>query len=114
MRAMLLTVLALALLACTSAEEKARTRELAMIAQAQADSVAEAEFVEDSVKLAGSITVDTVRSVTVRSQRSEDDNDVIETVNLAIAANGHACLLTAERYRTIVVGDTLTCQWAAP
>ncbi len=107
-------VLALALVACTSAEEKARTREQAMIAQAQADSAAEAEFVEDSQKLAASITLDTVKSVTVRDQRSVDDSDVIETIRLAIAPNGHTCLLTFERYKTIAVGDTLSCQWSPP
>jgi hypothetical protein len=114
MRTMPLTVLVLALAACTSAEEKAREREMAMIAQAQADSVAEAEFVQDSTQLAASITVDSVKSVTVRDQRSEEDNDVIETVHVAIAPNGHTCLLTVERYRTIVVGDTLSCQWSPP
>ena len=114
MRGMLVAVVTLTLMACTSAEEKARDRELAMIAQAQADSVAESEFVEDSGRLAASITVDTVKSVTVRDQRSEEDNEVIETVRLAIAPNGHTCLLTSQRYTTIVVGDTLSCQWAPP
>ncbi len=114
MRRQLVAALALALMACTSAEEKARAREVAMIAQAQADSVAESEFVEDSARLAASITVDTVKSVGVRDQRSEEDSESIETVRFAIAPNGHTCLLTFERYKTIVVGDTLSCQWAPP
>ncbi len=114
MRMMHLAVLVLALAACTSAEEKAREREQAMIAQAQADSVAEADFVQDSIRLGASITVDTVKSVTVRYQRSEADNEVTETVHVAIAQNGHTCLLSTERSRPIVVGDTLSCQWSPP
>jgi hypothetical protein len=114
MRAIRLAVLVLALVACTSAEEKARAREQAMIAQAQADSAAEAEFAEDSQKLASSITVDTVKSLTIRDQRSPDDYESIESVHLAIAPNGHTCRLTFERYKTIAVGDTLSCQWSPP
>jgi len=112
MRALLVAVLAL--VQAISAEDRARARERAMIAQAQADSVEEAEFVEDSGRLAASITLDTVTSVTVRDQRSEEDSELIETVRLAIAPNGHTCLLTVERYNTIAVGDTLSCQWAPP
>lgn len=112
MRKVLWLVLVLA--ACTSAEEKARTRELAMIEQAKADSVSEAEFVEDSLKLASSITLDTVKELRVRDQRSAEDDTAIETIRQAISPTGQACLLTFERYRTIAVGDTLSCQWAAP
>jgi hypothetical protein len=100
------------LAACTSAEEKARAREQAMIEQAKADSVAEAEFVEDSSRLAASISVDTIREVRTRDQRTEDDG--VETAYLAISPKGQACLLTFEKYRTAVVGDTLSCQWTPP
>lgn len=106
--------LVLVLAACTSAEDKARIREQAMIEQAKADSVAEAEFVEDSVKIAASISVDTVKELRTRDQRATDGSDGIETTYLAISPTGQACLLTSERYRTVVVGDTLSCQWAVP
>ncbi len=106
--------LVLLLAACTSAEEKARAREQAMIEQATADSVAESEFIEDSLKLAASISVDTIRELRTRDQRAEDDSDGIETVHLAISQKGQACLLTFERYRAVAIGDTLSCQWAAP
>jgi len=108
-----LICLALALAACTSDEEKARQREIAMIGQAIADSVAEAEFADDSVKLAASITVDTVRNLERRDSYTTNDGD--EEANgprfEAIAANGQACLLTPTRFTTLIVGDTLSCQW---
>lgn len=105
--------LVFALAACTSDEEKARQREAAMIEQAKADAAAETEFVEDSMKLAASITVDTVRSLERRdSYRTNDENDDTGGPRFeAIAANGQVCLLTPTRYATLIVGDTLSCQW---
>lgn len=102
------------LAACTSADEKARRREQAMIERAKEDAAAESEFAQDSIKLAASITVDTVRSVRTREQQSPDDGNYRETVYEAVSPMGQVCLLTAEKYRLIVVGDTLSCQWAAP
>jgi hypothetical protein len=107
-------IVALVLLAaCTSAEEKEKQRQAAMMEAAIADSVEEAEFVQDSVKLAASITVDTVRDIrpstdTVFSVTDEPQFRVSPT---AYSPNGNRCLLTEERARTIVVGDTLSCQW---
>ncbi len=112
MRRLTLTVLALAIAACTSAEEKTRQRDAAMVAQAIADSVAEHEFIEDSSKLAASITVDTVKELRLRDQRSLDDERVIETIQQAVSSNGQFCTLTVEKYRRVAVGDTLSCQWA--
>jgi len=105
--------LAFALAACTSDEEKAREREAAMIGRAIADSVAEAEFADDSLKLAASITVDTVRTLERRDAYStnDDDGDTSGPRFEAVAANGHVCLLTPTRFTALVVGDTLSCQW---
>lgn len=108
--------LLLALAACTSAEEKAREREAQMIAQAQADSLAEAEFVSDSVVLAASITVDTIREL--RRQNTEtisnDGEDAAVAIFQAVSPTGQVCALTAVRYQALAIGDTLTCQWGPP
>ena len=112
MRTLTLTVLALALAACTSAEEKARQRDAAMVAQAIADSIAEHEFIDDSSKLAASITVDTVKALRLRDQRSPDDASVMETLREAVSPAGQVCALTFEKYQLVAVGDTLSCQWA--
>ena len=105
--------LAFALAACTSDEEKARQREAAMIAQAKADAVAEAEFTDDSLTLAASITVDTVRRLERRdSYTTNDEGDDTRGPRFeAIAADGQVCLLTPTRFTTLIVGDTLSCQW---
>lgn len=112
MRKMIWLVLALA--ACTSAEEQAREREMAMIEAAKADSIAEAEFVEDSLKLAASISLDTIVALRVRDQQASDDPDYIETVHLAVTRAGQTCQLDFEKYKLVAVGDTLTCQWGPP
>lgn len=111
--------LVLALAACTSAEEAKRQRELAMIAQATADSVAEAEFVVDSIALAASITVDTIadvriRSVAVPSDDGDDGGDGPTLRHEAVAPGGKVCAVTPTRYVTLIRGDTLSCQWGAP
>lgn len=112
MRYPTLSVLMLALTACTSAEQKVRQRDSAMVAQAIADSVAEQEFVEDSSKLAASITLDTVKELRLRDQRSPNDDSVIETIHQAVSPTGQFCTLTFEKYKLVAVGDTLSCQWA--
>lgn len=105
--------LALALAACTSDADKAREREAAMIEQATADAAAELVFMEDSLKLAASITIDTVRKVERRDRysTSDDDDDTSGPRFEAVAANGQVCLVTPARFTTLVVGDTLSCQW---
>jgi hypothetical protein len=112
MRLLRCAALLLAVAACTSAEEKARQRDSAMIAQAIADSVAEQEFIEDSSKLAASITVDTVRERRIRNQPSPDNSDVLELVHEAVSPSGLVCALTVAKYDQVIVGDTLSCQWA--
>ncbi len=112
MRTPVVIVLVLALAACTSADEQARQRDSAMIAQAIADSVAEHEFIEDSSKLAASITLDTVASRRIRNQQAADDADLMELVHEVVSPRGLVCALTVPRYERVVVGDTLSCQWA--
>lgn len=104
------------LAACSSAEEKARERELAMIEQAKADSTAEADFIGDSVRLAASFTVDTIRELRIRDVTEVDDDgdNLLTSLHQAVAPNGQVCALTPERYPTVVRGDTLTCQWGPP
>lgn len=108
--------LVLALAACTSAEEQARQREAAMIAQAQADSVAEADFVADSLALAASITVDTIRELRRRNTEtiSDDGEDAAVAIFQAVSPKGQVCALTAVRYQALAIGDTLSCQWGPP
>ncbi len=108
--------LVLALAACTSPEEQARQREAAMIAQAQADSVAEADFVADSLALAASITVDTIRELRRRNTEtiSDDGEDAAVAIFQAVSPKGQVCALTAVRYQALAIGDTLSCQWGPP
>ncbi len=100
--------------ACTSAEEKQRKREAQMIEQAKEDAAAEAEFVVDSVKLAASITVDTVKETRAVQDTVPDDESEPQLVlaYVALSPSGTRCTLTPEKFRTLVVGDTLSCQWA--
>ena len=100
--------------ACTSAAEKQRKREEQMIAQAKEDAAAEAEFTEDSVKLAASISVDTVKETRAVQDTVPDEDSVPQLVPayIALSPSGTRCTLTPERFRTLVVGDTLSCQWA--
>jgi hypothetical protein len=109
-----LIVVALLLAGCKSAAEKAHIRDSLMIAQAKEDAAAEAEFVEDSVKLAASITVDTVREVRSVQDTVPDEDSVMQVMPavIAVSPSGTRCTLTTERSRTILPGDTLTCQWA--
>jgi len=109
-------LLVLVLAGCTSAEEKAREREQEMIGQAQADSAAEADFVADSLALAASITVDTIRELRIRDVQSVDDNgyEFALPAHEAIGTTGQVCALTVERYIPLIRGDTLSCQWGPP
>jgi len=109
-------LLVLALTACTSAEQKARERETQMIAQAQADSTAEAEFVADSLALDSTVTLDSIRELRIREVTTTDDNGYAFTLprHEAIGAMGQTCALTSERYAQLVPGDTLRCQWGPP
>jgi hypothetical protein len=102
--------------ACTSAEEKEQRRKTAMIEAAKEDSTAEADFVQDSVTLAASITVDSVAQLlTVREpQRDEDDNEFMVTRWVAVSPKLTRCLLDSTRYTALVAGDTLSCQWGPP
>ena len=64
-----LVVFALLLVgACTSAEERARQAEEAMVAQAKSEAAAESLFVQDSLKLQASITMDTIDVLVHTSQ----------------------------------------------
>jgi hypothetical protein len=105
--------LLLVLAACTSAEEKERQRDSAMVEQAKADAAAESEFVADSVKLAASITIDTLKEVRVMqdSAWTAGDNQPATVSHVGISPAGHRCLLSEEKAKAVVVGDTLTCQW---
>ena len=109
-----LIVAALLLAACKSGAEKARLRDSLMIEQAKEDATTEAEFVQDSVKLAASITVDTVREVRSVQDTVPDADSVMHVVPafISLSPTGTRCTLTAERFRTLVTGDTLSCQWA--
>ncbi len=108
--------LLVALTACTSTAEKERLRDSAMVEQAKADAAAEAEFVADSVKLAASITVDTVKEVRIMSDSVfvADNDPQSVLVHAAISPSGLRCLLSEEKWPTLVAGDTLSCQWTAP
>jgi hypothetical protein len=113
MRHAILLVLALVTGACTSAEEKARQREAAMIGQAIADSVAELEFMEDSTALAASITVDTVASMRTIDAPVVDGDAPRMPLHQAVSPRGQVCTITVEKSIKLAPGDTLSCQWAS-
>jgi hypothetical protein len=116
MRRVTWLLLLLGLAGCTSAEEKARAREQEMVAQAQADSAAEADFVADSLALAASITLDTIRELRILDVKRVDDNgyEFTQPAHQAIGTTGQVCALTVERYIPLIRGDTLSCQWGPP
>ncbi len=109
-------LLLLGLTACTSSEEKARQRELQMIAQAQADSAAEADFISDSLALDSTVTLDSIRELRIRDVTDTDDDGNTFTLprHEAIGAKGQLCAVTTERYMQLAPGDTLRCQWGPP
>ena len=109
-----LIVLALLFAACKSDAEKAHIRDSLMVEQAKEDAAAETEFMQDSVQLAASITVDSVREVRSVLDTVPDEDSVMQVrvAVIAVSPIGTRCTLTPERSRTIVPGDTLTCQWA--
>jgi hypothetical protein len=99
--------------ACASPEEKQRRLDSAMVEQAKLDAQDEAEFVEDSVKLASSITVDTIYDIrTVPTVgRDADGREFTYDVYTVTARNNQRCLVEPARFTTLVRGDTLSCQW---
>ena len=101
--------------ACTSKEEKARRLDEAMVERAKADASAESLFVADSLKLAASITLDTVADLERQSQLYNDDSGDMQTENkyFALTRVRARCALDSARYHRTVRGDTLTCQWEA-
>jgi hypothetical protein len=111
---MLLALLSVA--ACTSAEDKQRRRELAMVEAAKADAQDEAAFVADSVAVLQSITVDTVTEL---QMRLIDDSDEVGythyvTQYVAMSPRGNRCMVDSTKYGMLVRGDTLSCQWGPP
>ncbi len=102
-----------ALGACTSAEEQERRQTAAMIEQAKADAAAESTFVQDSVKLTVSITVDTMEFSRDSVAYSVDDEgkSVAEHEYRVYTRDRAICLVDSTRYNTIQKGDTLSCQW---
>jgi hypothetical protein len=106
----------LALVACTSAEEKERRKQEAMIEAAKEDAAAESTFVADSIAVVQSITVDTAAMLTstVVETVGDDGYPLRNLQYLAISPSRTRCLLDSARYVTLVQGDTLSCQWSAP
>jgi len=102
--------------ACVSAEEKERRKEEAMVAQAKIDMLAESLFVQDSLKLAASITVDTMEfsrdSLVLDIDTSEPNAS--NHIYRVFSRNGAICLVDSTRFSTIQKGDTLSCQWERP
>jgi hypothetical protein len=115
-RRILLAAVAAAMSACVGKEEKARRREEAMVEQAKADATAESLFVADSLKLAASITLDTVADLERHSQLFNDDNGDMRTEHgyFALTRLRARCALDSARYARTVRGDTVTCQWEPP
>jgi len=84
-----------------------------MIEQAKLDAAGEHEFVKDSLALAASITLDTIAELHATPRRGidEDGNSFTYSTHAAVSRDGARCLLELPRYNTLVVGDTLSCQW---
>lgn len=105
--------MALTLVACVSAEEKERRATAAMVEQAKADLAAESTFVQDSLKLAASITVDTIDLLhpLERGATDRDGNTWRDTVYQVITRDSATCLVDSLKFSTLRQGDTLSCQW---
>jgi hypothetical protein len=116
MRQLLAAVFLLSIAACKSAEEKQRALDSAMVEQAKLDAAAELEFLEDSVKLAQSISADTVVDLVISRVRAQDDNGYEFEVKeyLAVARSRTRCIVDSLKYVALVRGDTLSCQWGPP
>lgn len=116
MRRASLMLVALPLLAsCTSAEEKARREEEAMVALAKADAEAESLFVHDSLAVAASISLDTVNMLVRTTPLYDDDGNVVTPAQLIVrSTRGADCLIDSARAVRVVQGDTLRCQWTHP
>ena len=102
--------------ACASGAEKTQRLEAAMVAQAKLDVEAESLYVADSVRLAASITLDTVADLERHTALFNDDNGDMQSERsyLALTRLRARCALDSARYERTVRGDTLTCQWDAP
>ncbi len=108
------TICALLLVsACTSAEERTRKAEEAMVTQAKIEAAAESVFVQDSLKLQASITMDTIDVLVHTSQLFTSDNGATEVDNKYVVQTRlrASCEVDSIRYTRIVKGDTLSCQW---
>jgi hypothetical protein len=102
-----------ALAACASPEEKQRRLDSAMVEQAKLDAQDEAEFLEDSAKLAASITLDTIVDLRELSNVGTDQygDQFTYATYTAMARNLSRCFVDQTRFSTLVRGDTLSCQW---
>ncbi|MES2521378.1 MAG: hypothetical protein V4617_01680 [Gemmatimonadota bacterium] len=102
-----------ALHACVSQEEKDRRETATMVERAKAATAAESVFVQDSISLMASITVDTVDSVELVPRRATDasGNRWADTIYRAITPSGAKCIVDSLRFNAMRKGDTLSCQW---
>lgn len=114
MRRVVVCVLLPVLHACVSADEKERRATAAMVEQAKADAAAESLYVHDSLALAASITLDTVERVETVPRRATDadGNAWADTIYRAITLRGTMCVVDSLKVKSLVKGDTLSCQWA--
>lgn len=106
-------MLCLTSIGCTSKEEKERRATAAMIEQAKADIAAESLFVQDSIKLAASFSVDTVLTMRAlqRQATDRDGNDWTDTVYQIFTRDSAKCMVDGRKFSLLSPGDTLSCQW---
>ena len=107
------------MVACTSKAERERRQLAAMIEQAKADAAAESTFVQDSMKVAASITVDTVEFSRDSVMLDTSDSSAGATrrvlhVYRLFTRDRAVCSVDSVRYANTEKGDTLSCQWGPP
>lgn len=102
--------------ACANAEERARQAEERMVAQAKIEATAESVFVQDSLKLQASITMDTVDVSVHTSQLFTNSDGGTDVDNRYVVQTRlrASCEVDSTRYARVVKGDTLSCQWEMP
>ncbi len=99
---------------CSENIEEREERHLReMVEMAKADAAAESTFVQDSIRLVESITVDTVESIESggRDVTDEYGRRSRELVFRLSTRGGALCVVDSVRGVSLAKGDTLSCQW---
>ena len=101
------------MIACESAEQKAKRVDSEMVAEAKRAAVEESTFVSDSVKFDSTFTTMAVDSAKMLNTTELDGNGGSDLVTRYFAYSGaKVCQLSKEKFPTVAPKDTIHCQWA--